>query len=579
MERRLHSHPYTLWQLIKVYWQSEQRFSAYAFLFGVIVLTGAIVGVDLVFNYWNNHFYNALQDYNKRSTIDLMLIFLFIASVFIILQVYRYYLQSMLGLRWRNWLTHQFLNRWLDQRSYYYLEAFDNTTDNPDQRIQEDINALVTYSLDLTIGLISSVTTLIVFLSVLWSLSGPLIIPLGSFGRLIIPSYLVWVAVIYAGLGTFFTFRIGRPLVSLNFEQQRREADFRFAAVDLRQHAEHVALYRGEHHQKNVLDRLFGKVLDNWYMIILRQKLLLWLTAGYNQLAVFVPFIAVLPNYFGKVFKLGGMIQALRAFAHVQDALSYIVTSYTKIAEWQAVSRRLITFLNHMNDAEKIAADSNKFIFTEKLDTNIVVKNVTASLPTGTVLLKHVNQEFAHGKNYVIKGHSGIGKSTLVRVIAGIWPYGSGEIDLPKRRKIMYVPQKSYMPLGTLREALLFPDNINAISDEKLKSLLRDCGLAELAPRIHEVAVWSLQLSPGEQQRIAFVRVIIHEPDWVFLDESTSALDLANEKNMYQLLKQNLPNCSVVSVGHRPSLDEYHEHEVDLSEYSTESIEKTGFML
>lgn len=568
MQQELIARPYTAWQLIKGYWQSNQRVIAYFMLAVVILMTIFLVGMDVVLTTWYNYFYDALQDYNRYAVLDLLVIFVFIATINIIVSVYRYYIQQFLGLRWRRWLTEQFLDKWLARRSYYFLENFDDHTDNPDQRIQEDVGSLVLSTLSLAIGMISAITTIFAFIFVLWKLSGYLNVPLGKFGTLHIPGYLVWVGVLYSLIGTLCTFKIGYPLVSLNFEQQRREANFRFAAIDVRSHAEHIALYRGEANQKTILQKIFSGVLENWYAIILRQKLLLWFTAGYNQVSVILPLIVALPNYFNKVFKLGGLMQALSAFSRIQDAFSFIVNSYTTIAEWRAVIRRLLTFLNHMDEVEQEANKHNEFIFTENKEDKIVAKNLLIKTPRGETLLENVNQELIHGQNYVVKGHSGLGKSTFVRTLAGIWPFGSGEISLPDNKKtIMFLPQTTYMPLGSLREAILFPDKIHDTSDAMIIELLREFDLNQLSNRLHEVTRWTEHLSPGELQRIAFIRVLIHKPYWVFLDESTSALDLAHETQVYMSLKNKLPDCSIVSVGHHPSIDGHHDQEINLEVY------------
>ncbi len=576
MSQRLEDRRYTAWQLLKSYWQSGQRLSAYVFLSSVLVMSVMLVSLDVVFTNWYNYFYDALQDYDWHGAYDLIAVFIFLAAIYIVLAVYRYYLQSFLGLRWRRWLTQQFLERWMEKRSYYYLEDFNDQTDNPDQRIQEDINSLVSLSLSLLIGLLSSVVTIFAFIYILWKLSGVISLPLGKWGVWHIPGYLVWVAAIYALVGTVFTFKIGRPLVMLNFEQQRREANFRFAAIDLRSHAEHVALYRGEDHQKNILQRIFSGVLDNWYAIILRQKLLLWFTAGYNQVSVILPLVVALPNYFNKVFKLGGLIQTLSAFGRIQDAMSFIVNSYTTIAEWQAVMRRLITFINRIYEVEQDAFQHNKFFYTNVPQNKITTKDLSILIPNGEKILNNISLEFVHGQHYWIKGNSGIGKSTFVRAVAGIWPYGSGQISLPLDKNIMFIPQRSYMPLGTLKEALLFPDKIISVSDKELVRLLKACDLPNLANELEHATVWSEHLSPGELQRIAFVRVLLHKPEWVFLDESTSALDLKHEQQLYELLKDQLPNCSVISVGHRPSLSGYHDHEIDFEQYHVERAERAA---
>ncbi len=557
----------TPWQLIKSYWQSDQRFPAYIFSIIVMVMTVSLVGLDVIFNYWYNYFYDALQAYDTHGTVRLLMVFCVIAFFYIILAVYRYYVSQLFGLRWRRWLTHQFVGRWLQNRSYYLLENFDEKTDNPDQRIQEDVGSLINFSIDLSMGLIGAITTFIAFIYILWQLSGTLVVPLGRFGSLHVSGYLVWVGIIYALIGTLLAFKIGRPLVPLNFEQQRREATFRFAAVDLRSHAENVALYSGETHQKTILDRLFGRVLDNWYMIILRQKILLWFSAGYNQVSVLLPLVVALPNYFDKVFLLGGLIQSLQAFGRVQDSLSFLVNSYPRIAEWQAVAQRLTTFVNHISDAEEKAEKENRLIFCKHPEEVIAVRNMAVSTPRSQLLLENINENFVHGQNYLIKGESGIGKSTFVRAMAGIWPYAAGEATFPESQRVMYLPQKPYMPIGTLAEAILFPDHKHKELEAQLETVLRQCNLEEFIPRLSETATWSERLSPGEQQRIAFARVLLHKPDWVFMDESTSMLDGANEAAMYNALKNYLPSCSVISVGHHDSLQPYHEHVIDMEKY------------
>lgn len=563
----LQTNPCSAWQLIKGYWQSEQRHSAFFFFIVIMILTIAIVGLEVIFNYWYNYFYNALQTYDRHETVRLLILFSIIAVFFITFQVYRYYISQYFGLRWRRWLTNQFISRWLQDRGYYYLENFDVQTDNPDQRIQEDVGSLVLNSIDLVIGLISAWATLLAFIYILWQLSGILQVPLGHFGTFSIHGYLVWVCLIYNLAGTLMTFKIGKPLVNLNFEQQRREATFRFAAVDLRSHSENVALYRGEKHQKHILQRLFHRVLDNWILIILRQKLLLWFTAGFNQTAVLIPLLVALPNYFDKVFLLGGLVQSLQAFNRVQDSLSFIVNSYTKIAQWQAVTLRLTTFANHLNEIQVTAQQENKLIMNYSTDKIIKVEEMNISTSRNDLLLSNINEKFIHGKNYLIKGASGIGKSTFVRTLAGIWPFATGKIVLPKQN-MMFLPQKPYMPIGTLADAILFPDKTHPQLEKKLPKILKICHLENFIPRLMEVAPWSEQLSPGEQQRIAFARVLLHQPDWVFMDESTSMLDMANEKYLFQLLKKELPHCSVISVGHRSTLESYHDHVIDMRKYS-----------
>lgn len=569
MDQFIQARHYTAWQLIKSYWQSQERFSAYLFTIIILVMTISLVGFEVVFNYWYNYFYDALQAYDVHAAVRLLIVFFILAAFFIVLQVYRYYVSQLFGLRWRRWLTNQLINRWMHKLGYYYLETFDEQTDNPDQRIQEDAGLLVSNSIDLTVGLVSAVTTFPAFVYILWTLSGVLTLRLGPLGIWHIHGYLVWVGVFYNLIGTLITFKIGKPLVSLNFEQQRREATFRFSAIDLRSHAEHVALYRGETHQKSILHRLFGSVLENWYAIIRRQKKLLWFTGGFNQTAVVLPLVVALPNYFNKVFLLGGLMQSIRAFGSVQDSLAFLVNAFTQIAQWKAICQRLTTFLNHLDDVEVRAEKADSVTIKHHAENAIFTKNITIKKPDGDLLLKNIDEKFLHGQSYLIKGPSGIGKSTFVRVLAGIWPYASGELVFPQNKRVMYLPQKTYMPIGTLAEAILFPDKHHPEMAKHLEKVLHDCHLDGFIPHLNDTAHWTEQLSPGEQQRVAFARVLLHKPDWVFLDETTSMLDIANEKYLYELLKTHLPNCSLVSVGHRPSLEGYHEHVIDMQKYSS----------
>lgn len=319
--------------------------------------------------------------------------------------------------------------------------------------------------------------------------------------------------------------------------------------------------------KKSILFKVFREALENWYAIILRQKKLLWFTGGFNQTAVMLPLVVALPNYFNKVFMLGGLMQSIRAFTSVQESLSFLINAYTQIAQWRAITRRLTTFLNHLTDIENKTEKRDHIKVTYEPANKMEVSNLSIATPQNKPLLNHINEEFIHGKHYLIKGESGIGKSTFLRTIAGIWPFAEGSIIFPKDKQVMYVPQKTYMPIGTFAEAILFPDKHQPERAEELKMVLRDCHLAHFIPKLEDTATWSDLLSPGEQQRVAFARVLLHKPDWIFLDESTSMLDLANENYLYGLLKEKLPKSSIVSIGHRPSLEGHHDHVVDMSKY------------
>jgi putative ATP-binding cassette transporter len=582
-EPKMEFKPKNIRQLILYYFtRSEQRASSWLLIGSVIGLTLLIVGMALLLNRWFNDFYNALQDYDKLGIFDLVWVFIFLASVYLAFAVYQFYLQQILSIRWRRWLTFSILNRWLDRRAYYYMENFDPEIDNPDQRICEDIRQLVDSTLGLLVGLLSAITTLIAFLGVLWQLSGSITIPfhkLGTWhllglslsfsqwGSLTVPGYLVFIAFVYALIGTLFTFKIGFPLIQLRFEQQRREANFRFSTINVRTHAEHIALYRGEDSENTQLRSRVNSVLRNWYRIVIREKLLLWFTAGYNQIAVLLPLLAALPNYLSRAFRLGGLMQTLQAFGKIHDSLSYLVDSYTIIAEWRAVIRRLTTLLFNLDTADNIAEMGVNFHHQKKETNNITVNNLSIEKPDGTSLLKDFHHEFQHGHHTLIRGQSGIGKTTLIRVIAEIWPFGSGDITLPKDLNVMYIPQKSYMPLDTLKNAITFPQHPK-IEDKILLDLLQDCHLGHLQDQLHQTKNWAETLSPGEQQRLAFARIILQKPDWLCLDECTSSVDTAIEKSLYTLLKSKLPHCSYISIGHRDTLQSFHDKTIDFGEFA-----------
>lgn len=556
---------FSWWHLLSAYWRSSHWLSAYAFLFLIVGMTIALVAFNVVFNYWYNYFYDALQAYNKYGVIRFLILFVMLAACYMFLAVYRYYAVQLFALRWRRWLTVNFIQVWLQNRHYYYLELFDGKTDNPEQRIQDDINALVNSSIDLSTGLIGSVATIVAFIYILWQLSGMMSLSLGPLGTWVVPGYLVWISILYATLGTLITFKIGKPLINLNYEQQRLEASFRFSAMELRTHSENIALFRGENQQNIALNQLFSKVLANWYLIIIRQKLLLWFTAGYRQASVLLPLAAALPNYFNKVFQLGGLMQSIKAFGDVQDALSFIVNSYPQIAEWQAVNRRLTNFVNHIIQNDELLAKQTQLQFQQAEIENIKVEHLTIYNPRTELMLKDITLEFNHGQNYLIKGRSGIGKSTFIKVIANLWPYASGKIITPKDKKIMFVAQRTFLPTGTLAEAILFPNP--QLDREELKALLTKCDLANLISRLDESATWAEQLSPGEQQRIACIRILVQQPDWVFMDESTAMLDLKNEAYIYNFIKEKLPRCSIISIGHRESLEQYHDVVLNMEKF------------
>lgn len=544
-----------VWLLTKSYWQSEEKKKACFLLACILALTLGIVYMLVLLNQWNNSFYSALQNYETEKIFDELIHFSWLAAIYIVLAVYSYYLQQMLILNWRRWLTVRFLDIWLKNKTYYNLQMFGKDTDNPDQRISEDVRLFVEMTLSFTIGIIKSLCIFASFVFILYKMSGPL--SFTAFGTtLTIQGYLFWAALIYSIIGTYITHLVGRKLVQLNFVQQRYEADFRFSMIRLRESAESVAFYRGEQQEAGVFKNRFKLLLDNFWRLVNKQKQLVWLNSGYSQIAIIFPFVAAMNRYLNREFTLGGLMQVSNAFGYVQSSLSYFIDMYTAIAQWQAVVMRLTYFGNHM---QEVAQDADRF-HLERFATSkkVSADAMQVNLPDGTPLLEKITFSLNQGENVLIKGISGSGKSTLLRAIAGIWPFVEGKINLPERDQLMFIPQKPYIPLGTLREALLYPGS-KPVSDDELRLLLARCQIGYLQDKLDLTADWSHVLSVGEQQRLAFVRAHVQQPIWLFLDEATSALDEETEAKMYSLLVEFLPMTTVVSVGHRSTLNKYHQ--------------------
>ncbi len=544
-----------VWYLTKSYWQSEEKKKAFWLLTCIIALTLGIVFMLVQLNTWNNSFYSALQNYDAEKISSELIHFSWLAAIYIILAVYSYYLQQTLILHWRHWLTTRFIDIWLQNKTYYNLQMFGKDTDNPDQRISEDVRQFVEMTLGFAIGILKSLCTFISFVFILYQLSGPL--SFSFMGKTwTIHGYMLWASLLYSILGTYITHVVGRKLVKLNFIQQRYEADFRFSMIRLRESAESVAFYRGEAQEGKVFKNRFKLLLDNFWQLVNKQKQLVFLNSGYSQIAIIFPFVVAMNRYLAKEVSLGGLMQVASAFGRVQDSLSYFVDMYSSIAQWQAVVMRLTYFGRHMHEVSQQAEQFH----VERFATSeaVSVEQMQVNLPDDAVLLQDINFTLQPGRNVLIKGVSGSGKSTLLRALAGIWPFVIGKINLPKTEELMFIPQKPYIPLGSLREALLYPGK-RALSDEELLYLLDLCQIGYLRDKLDLVADWSHVLSVGEQQRLAFVRAHIQEPKWLFLDEATSALDEDTEAAMYALLAERLTQTTLVSIGHRSTLNKYHE--------------------
>ena len=553
------------WRLASPYYRSEQRWTARLLLVSVIGLNLILVGFTVLLNFWNGEFYDSLQNKDLNGFIKLLLSyrwdekgfmpgFVPIVSIYVPLAIMRSYLTQFLSIRWRQWMTNRMLSDWLSDRAYYTIGlttgVADKGTDNPDQRIAEDIRDFAENSLVLGIGFLSKTVSLFNFSLILWSLSGPMTL-LG----VSIPGYMLWSAIIYALAGTWLTHLVGRPLVPLNFAQQKAEADFRFALVRFRENTEGVALSGGEAQEKSVLTGRFGEVARNWFRIMNRELKLNALILGYEQAAVVFPIILAAPRYFAGEIALGGMMRTVGAFSRVQDALSWFVVSYAELAKWRATVVRLTGFQAALATAHALAG---RGISVQDGGGAISLQDATVLLPDGTVLLDHPSFALEPGRSTAISGRSGSGKSTLFRAIAGIWPFGSGTIRRPAGR-YLFLPQRPYIPLGTLRQAVTYPAAPGAYGKEAVTEALDLAGLGQLAPRLDEDHTWGQSLSGGEQQRLAVARALLLRPDWLFMDEATASLDPEAEAELYATIRKHLPDTTVISIAHAVNVAGYHD--------------------
>jgi vitamin B12/bleomycin/antimicrobial peptide transport system ATP-binding/permease protein len=553
-----------IWRLARPYFVSEDRWAGRILLGAIIAIELSTVAINVMLNQWNNRFYNALQERNWDNFVWELLFFCALAAAFIVLAVYQLYLNQWLQIRWRRWLTAQYLDRWLANANHYRMQLLGDAADNPDQRISEDINLFIERTLTITVGLLSAIVTLFSFVVILWSLSAAA--PLHLFGTsLAIPGYLVWAALLYAIVGTTLTHLVGWPLVGLNFRQQRFEADFRFNLVRVRENSEQIALLRGETDEREQLLNRFGRLVANFMQIMLRTKQLTFLTASYTQVSTIFPFIVIGPAYFAGTIQLGGLMQTASAFSSVQTALSFFVNAYRQLAEWRAVIARLDGFNIAVESAQAAAtATPGIDVALHAGKDAIRIEDLVVRLPQGGALVAADELLISAGERVLVTGASGAGKSTLFRAIAGTWPFGAGTIHIPKGAKVMTVPQRPYFSIGTLAAAITYPAEPGTFSAEALAEVITAVGLPALATRLTEEAHWNRMLSLGEQQRLGIARAILQAPDYLFLDEATASLDEAGEAAIYRLLEERLKRTTIVSIGHRSTLSAFHGRGVAL---------------
>lgn len=548
------------------YWtRSPERWTAIGLTAALVVLGVGQVGVAIWLNYWNKDFFNALERKDWADFLHQISLFAVIVAVSAATVATHMHVKRRLQLGWRRWLSHHMIDRWLTDGRQYLLQFMPEGHDNPDGRIAEDIRISTEYAVDFCHSILHCVLLLVGFLSILWTLSDALVLNLGGF-TLTIPGYMVWVAIAYAGIGSLLTYAFGRPLVGATDQRQSREADFRFGLVRARENAEGIALLRGENDERQRLIGAFTGIGGAWNLQTRYQRHLMLLTNAYGNLAGVFPLIVAAPRYFAGTIGLGVLMQTAQAFTQVQQALSWFVDNFPRFAEWRASVERVLGLHEALSDLEEdiAAVDDTSIVITAGDKPVLSLRALVITHSDGTVLVSDATAEFKPGERVLIKGESGSGKSTLFRAVASIWPWGSGEIELPGGSTLMFMPQRPYLPVGTLRTALLYPTPADSKPEEALVEALEKVGLGDLAARLDEEAQWDRILSGGEHQRLAFARLLLQQPDWIFLDEATSALDEANQDKMMQLLIDDLPNSAVLSVGHRPGLETFHTRELVL---------------
>ncbi len=527
-----------------------------------IFVNFADVALNLRFNFFYRDMYNSLQEYNAEAFWhQLLWVFVPLATLNLIIGMFDLFVDSSLLIRWRTWLTHSLTGRWLGEGTHYRIPFTEEEADNPDQRIQSDVDAFIRQTTTLSIRLLSQAAQLVSFIVILWTISRDFVLP---FTDVVVPGFLVWLVISYAVVGTWLTHLIGRPLIGLNFRQEKVEADFRFSLARNRIYSEQIALLRGEKAEASRLGGLFGLVVANYTNIIFRRIKLIAFTFSYRQLSVIFPYLLAAPSFFAKKITLGALQQTGNAFGQVQTSLSFFVDAYTTLAAYKANTIRLGSFRRAMTKAEALAGTDSGIAQGNATTGGVTATGLGLSLPDGREIVSAESFNLPKGAATLVTGPSGSGKSTLFRAIAGIWPFGRGRLDVPAGQSALLLPQRPYIPLGTLRAAVIYPNDTGTFADAEIRQALIDAQLPHLADKLDEDDVWERRLSGGEQQRLAIARALLAKPAWLFLDESTASLDEPSEAEIYRMLRRRLPETTIVSIGHRSTLEALHDRKVVL---------------
>ncbi|MFN8626470.1 MAG: ABC transporter ATP-binding protein/permease [Candidatus Binatia bacterium] len=545
-------------RLIRVYWTSPDAAMGGLLLALAVGLELGTVYGSVLLSVAQRRIFDAFEGREVAAFSHAIGVFLGLALAFVFVATYRIYIRQRLEIRWRQWLTDHYLEQWISSQAYCQMELHRKLTDNPDQRISEDVRTFVASALGLSLSLLSAVATLVSFAGILWGLSG-------HWGATIrgvsvnIPGLMMWVAVLYAVVTSGLTHRVGRRLIPLQFDRERFEADFRFALVRFRENVELVALSRGEDSMRRKALGRFDSVIANWLQLIRAQRDLTLVTTGIGQANAMVPLLVAAPGYFAGSLSLGSVMQTNIAYGQVSGALAWFVNAYQEIAQWRASIERLLTFTEEIDSTCADLERAEGIRLARQRDGILRLRHLRLTKPDGQVLLDDTDGEIKAGDRLALLGRTGSGKRTLLRAIAGIWRFGQGCIEMPEASRTIFLAERPYLPIATLRAAIAYPAAERTFADERIREAMRLVGLDAFADRLDESAHWEQLLSGGEQQRLAIARVLLHQPDWIFLDGATSSLDEETEKRMYALLCERLPGAAVVSIADRASLAQYHE--------------------